>query len=107
MNRRSVTFDGTEYAPGATYRVMVTGLKLHGMINAGPSAWGMWSQDLQPGDILTCTGYGAGFGGDPGYGVEFTSEASETAGAFHCDVSPQAGDVFSYRPPPRSLERQD
>jgi hypothetical protein len=66
-----------------------------------------WSQQLRPGDLLTCTGYGPGFGGDPGYGVEFTSAAAEAAGASHCEVRPSAGGVFDYRPAPGLLEPAD
>lgn len=102
--RRAVTYEGIEYAPGRKYRVRVTGAWLDGMITAGPSAWQGWRQDLQPGDILTCTGYGPGFGSDPGFGVEFTSEQSEIDEAFHCEVRPMAGGIWNYHPAPGVVE---
>ena len=104
-DRSAATFDGVDYAPGRRFRVVREGLRLDGWVaSRHPGASDGWTQELHPGDILTCTGYGPGSGGDPGYGVEFTSEQSEAAGAFHCDIWPMHGDVFSYRPPPGFLE---
>lgn len=103
MNQRtSVTFDGIQYAPGKQFRVIAEGLTLSGMTPMPGGARG-WSQKLEPGDILTCTGYGAGWGSDPGYGVEFTSEQSEAARAFCCDVFPHDGGLWDYRPPAGSV----
>ena len=102
--RSTVAYDGVIFAPGATFRVVRDGLSLSGMVYAGRSAWGGWKQDLHVGDTLTCTGFGRGWGGDPGYGVEFTTEASQTAGATHCDAHPAAGGVWSYHPAPGYLE---
>ena len=102
-DRRPATFDGIDYAPGRKFRVAREGLKLTGHIPVQGGAQG-WEQVLHAGDILTCTGYGAGFGGDPGYGVEFTSQQSDAAGAFHCDIWPMYGGEFGYRPPPGSVE---
>ncbi len=105
--RHATTCDGTVYAPGAKFRVLVRGAYLDGMVpepGYRTSAWGGWRQDLNPGDIVTCTGYGAGWGGDPGYGVEFTSERSEADGAIHCEIRPSAGSIFDYHPAPGVLE---
>jgi hypothetical protein len=105
-DRSAATFDGTDYAPGRKFRVARDGLTLTGYTPVRGGAQ-EWRQALQVGDILTCTGYGPGFGGDPGYGVEFTSEQSEAARAFHCDISPMNGGPFGCRPPVGSLEPAD
>ncbi len=105
-DRRPATFDGIDHAPGRKFRAACEGLKLTGHTPVRGGAQG-WEQVVHVGDILTCTGYGPGFGGDPGYGVEFTSQRSEAAGAFHCDIWPMHGTLFSYRPPPGSLEPAD
>jgi hypothetical protein len=105
-NRTPATFDGIDYAPGRKFRVTREGLTLtgHTAVTGGAQEW---QQVLHAGDILTCTGYGPGFGGDPGYGVEFTSQQSEAARAFHCDIWPMHGDEFGYRPPVGSVEPAD
>lgn len=102
--RRTTTLDGTGYAPGRRFRVIREGLILSGMVPAAPSAWDGWSQRLHPGDIVTCTGYGPGFGGDPGYGVEFTTPESLQARAGNCTISPSTGGAFGCRPVPGALE---
>lgn len=102
-SRRAVTYDGITYAPGARFTVAVDGARLSGWQCDGPSAWRGWSQPLSRGDVLTCTGYGSGLGADPGYGVEFTSAASEAAGAFHCEVLPGVFSPVAYRPVPGVL----
>jgi hypothetical protein len=102
-DRTPARFDGIDYAPGRKFRVIREGLTLTGHTAIIGGAQG-WEQVLHIGDILTCTGYGPGSGGDPGYGVEFTSEHSEAARAFHCDIWPMYGGEFGYRPPPGSVE---
>lgn len=105
--RRATTCDGTVYAPGGRFRVLAAGAYLDGMVAESgyrTSAWRGWRQDLSPGDIVTCTGFGAGWGGDPGYGVEFTSEQSEAAFAGNCMLYPMAGSIFNYHPAPGVLE---
>lgn len=104
--RRTATYDGISYAPGALFRVTAAGARLSGWTPIHGGAAG-WSQDLEPGDLLTCTGHGQGMGADPGYGVEFTSAESEGAGAFHCTVQPMTGGPFSYRPVPGILVPAD
>lgn len=101
--RTPATFGGIDYAPGRKFRVTREGLTLTGHTAVIGGAQG-WQQVLHAGDILTCTGYGPGCGGDPGYGVEFTSQQSEAARAFHCDIWPMNGGVFGYRPPAGSVE---
>jgi hypothetical protein len=105
--RTARTYDGIEYAPGRQFRVVTGGLRLSGYVPDGPSAWRGWSQELRPGDdIVTCTGYGPGFGADPGYGVEFTTPESEQAHAGACTIWPSSGGIFGYRPMPGALEPQ-
>lgn len=101
--RRTVTYDGLTYAPGARFRLLTAG-RLSGQVCDGPRSWRGWAQELRPGDIVTCTGYGPGWGSDPGYGVEFTTPESEAAGATHCDLSPGVLYPFGYRPRPGVLE---
>jgi hypothetical protein len=107
-NRRTVTYDGVEYRPGRRFRV-VAEATLDGLVHSPDhrSAWDGWRQQLKPGDILTCTGFGAGWDSDPGFGVEFTSAQSEEAGAVHCDVNPMICVPFGYRPRPGILEPAD
>lgn len=103
-SRTSRTLDGVTYAPGAKFRVITTGARLTGMRPDRPGAWRGWEQRLVPGDIVTCTGFGAGWGSDPGYGVEFTSGQSDAEHAGSCDIWPKAGGLFNYRPTPGILE---
>lgn len=106
-NRRGASFDGVRYAPGRRFRVIMRGAQLVGMApepGYPGGAWRGWEQKLKPGDIVTCTGFGAGWGGDPGYGVEFTSDKAEAAHAGNCEIRPMAGGIFSYRPAPGVLE---
>lgn len=103
-SRREMTFDGVVYAPDAKFRVVREGAHLDGRVSIGMSAFQGWRQDLHVGDVVTCTGFGRGFGGDPGYGVEFTSERSQAEGAFACEITPSAGGTFDYRPAPGYLE---
>jgi hypothetical protein len=102
--RTARTFDGVDYTPGRRFRPAREGLRLQGLIPDGRSAYRGWAQDLRLEDILTCTGFGPGFGGDPGFGVEFTTERSREERAFHCDLRPQWGTLWSYRPCPGDLE---
>lgn len=104
LDRQPATYDGVTYAPGSRFRVIATGVTLDGMRSEGRGAWGGWRQELTPGDIVTCTGYGPGWGGDPGYGVEFTTDESEAAHACNCEIKPSTGTIFDYRPAPGLLE---
>jgi hypothetical protein len=106
FGRRAVTYDDVSYTPGSKFRVIGTGATLDGWVPELGASRG-WRQLLRPGDLLTCTGYGPGLGGDPGYGVEFTSPESEAAGAFHCDVQPTTGGAFTSRPAAGLLEPAD
>jgi hypothetical protein len=102
--RQARTFDGVDYVPGAKYEVLVPGLRLSGWIPIHGGAQG-WGQQLQPGDVITCLGYGPGWGSDPGYGIEWTSEAAKAAHAYSLDIWPTAGGAFDYRPPAGSVRR--
>lgn len=107
MNRRAVTYDGVTYAPGRQFRVTRRGVKLTGMTPDGPGAFRGWGQDLNPGDVVTCTGFGPGWGSDPGYGVGFTTPESLAAHAGHCEIHPMAGGMWGFRPHPLVLEPVD
>lgn len=102
-NRNTVTLDGITYAPGRRFRVTASGVRLIGMV-PGRGGYGGWQQELHPGDIVTCTGYGPGFGMDLGMGVEFTTGQSDAARASHCDIWPQSGSIWDCRPAPGTLE---
>jgi hypothetical protein len=104
--RRAVTRDDVTYAPGARFRVIRAGVTLDGIVPE-QGGYGDWQQHLQPGDVVTCTGYGPGWGADPGYGIEFTSAGSEAARAIHCKIRPMTGGLFDYRPAPGSLQAED
>jgi len=104
--RSTASYDGITYAPGTRFRVVREGLTLHGL-TAEASAYRGWSQKLSPGDVLTCTGYGPGWGGDPGYGIEFTTSESIAAGAINCDVMPSVGGRYAFRPPAGSVEPEE
>lgn len=106
FERRTVTWDGVTYAPGARFRVISEGVTLDGMVPE-PGGYRGWRQQLRPGDVVTCTGYGPGWGGDPGYGVEFTTAESEAARACHCEIRPMAGGLFNFRPAPGLLQAED
>jgi hypothetical protein len=101
--RRSTTFDGIEYAPGRRFRVVKEGLRLSGW-QPKPGYQQGWGQTLHVGDVVTCLGYGAGWGSDPGYGIEWTTEEAKAAHAFSLDTSPSVGGAFDYRPPMGYLE---
>jgi hypothetical protein len=102
--RVSRAFDGLVYAPGARFRVVAEGGRLSGWASSGRSSWSGWSQQLHVGDVIVCTGFGAGWGSDPGFGVEFTSEVSAAAGVGSCEFYPSDGGAWSYRPPVGFLE---
>lgn len=95
---------GVRYAPGAKFRVIAEGARLSGWKPYAPSAFQGWSQTLHVGDVIECTGYGAGFGSDPGYGVEWTSEQARADHASSVDFRPQIGGAWAYRPGPGFLE---
>jgi hypothetical protein len=105
QNRSTRTFSGVEYAPDRQFRVVAKGLSLIGLVpSQHAGAYDGWSQPLEPGDMLICTGYGPGFGSDPGCGVEFRSAESDAANALHCSIRPTAGGMFDYRPDAGALE---
>lgn len=105
MTRTAVNYDGLEYAPGAMFRVTGTGAYLSGMkpYEGHASTWEGWKQPLSVGDVITCTGHGPGFGADPGYGVEFTTQKAQMVGAVHCEFHPQVGGMWAYHPFPGYL----
>lgn len=102
--RRTATYDGVTYAPGRVFEVAREGARLTGWVPEADGGLGLWSKEMHPGDLLTCTGDGPGAGSDPGFAVEFTSQASEEARASHCTVSPDTGMPFTGRPAPGVLK---
>lgn len=96
--RTAQVYDGTPYVPGALYEVQQA-CRLSGWVPARGGHNG-WAQRLTPGDVVECRGYGPGFGSDPGYGIEWVSEQSRAVHASACDIWPQVGGAFAYRPRP-------
>lgn len=97
--RSTATLDGVEYAPGRKFKVTRAGCELSGMKPDGPYSWRGYKRPLEVGEVITCAGFGAGFGGDPGYGVEFYE-----AGVGTCEFRPSTGSMWTYRPQPGCLE---
>jgi len=106
MIRNAHTIEGVTYAPGARFRVVKEGARLSGWVPIRGGSRG-WRQDLHVGDVIECTGFGRGMGSDPGYGVEFVSEESKAAGAFHVDFFPAAGGIWSYHPAEGFIEPEE
>jgi hypothetical protein len=97
--RAEQVLDGVTWAPDQEYRVVKEGAYLTGWKSSGTSSWGSWRRDLEVGEVIVCAGFGAGFGSDPGFGVEFRDpEVGLTE--FH----PWVGGAFNYRPEPGYLE---
>lgn len=102
--RTARTIDGVEYAPGARFEVLAP-CRLLGWGPVMNSASRGWSQELAAGDVIECTGFGAGWGSDPGFGVEWTTERSRADGAGYLELHPSVGGAFSYHPAPGLLRR--
>lgn len=97
--RTAAVLSGVDYAPGRRFVVLERQARLSGWVHAdGVSSH--WSQVLGPGDVLTCTGhgFGDGTGFTPGFGIEWTSEASIAAGAVHGQLSPDQGGPWAHHP---------
>lgn len=106
--RRAQALDGVEYAPGKKFRVIRDGAYLTGMKPAGPSALTGWRQDLSVGDVIECTGFGAGWGSDPGFGVEWTSDRAKAEHASGIEFKPSGGHwCWSYHPADGYLEPEE
>jgi len=101
--RTACTFDGVLYAPGRRFRVVAEGVRLSGLVPVAGGGRG-WSGELPVGTVVTCLGYGPGWGSDPGSGVEFSSEAGLHAGAAGGALHPGTGTAFDRRPAPGLLE---
>lgn len=102
--RTAVTYDGVKYEPGTRFRVISEGGRLVGMRAVAPFSWQGWRQNLAVGDIIMCNGFGPGFGMDPGYGVEFTSEKSLAEHVVHVMFEPNAGTMWDGHPRAGFLE---
>lgn len=97
------SYDGIDYVPGRKFRVVAEGVRLVGWTAIQGGARG-WSEALPVGAVVTCKGYGASMGSDPGYGIEFTSDAAQEAGAFHIELHPSDGGMWNFHPRTGILE---
>lgn len=105
--RSNRTIDGTDYTPGRRFRVIREGASLAGMVSERPFSSQGWSQQLPVGTVITCTGFGPGWGSDPGYGVEWASDEATRAGAFSLEFRPGAGGIWNQHPAPGYLEEEE
>jgi hypothetical protein len=96
-----------EYPKGQRFRVIKAGGSLSGMMPmAGHSnAYQGWGQDLAVGEIITCLGYGPGWGSDPGYGIHFTTDKVRQDHVSFAEFRPMAGGAFDYHPADGYLEK--
>lgn len=97
--RTATILSDVDYSPGRRFVVVARHALLTGWVHRG-GATTHWSQRLSPGDVLTCTGFGFGDGTGftPGFGVEWSSAASEAAGAVHVQLSPDQGGPWAHHP---------
>jgi hypothetical protein len=102
--RKDRTYDGLTYDAGKRFRVTKSGARLTGFILRRDGANQGWTQELSPGDEIECLGFGPGFGSDPGYGINWTSERAKAERAHSLTVSPSEGGIWSYRPVAGYLE---
>lgn len=100
--RTARTFDEVNYEPGRQFKV-IESCRAAGWTPARAGADG-WGQQLEPGAIVTCLGYGPDIGGDPGYGIHWQTDESKAAGAFAVWIGTQVGTPFTFRPRPGTLE---
>lgn len=96
-----------KYARGKRFRVIKAGAQLRGLTlvpGVHYTAHQGWTQDLALGDVIESLGYGPGFGADPGYGINWTSEHAKAERAHSLTFYPEEGGIWSYRPPEGYLE---
>lgn len=105
--RASTIIDGVEYAPGKRFRVTREGARLVGMVSTRPFSAQGWSQALPVGTVITCTGFGPGWGSDPGFGVGWTSGEAARSSAFSLEFRPGAGGIWNQHPAPGYLEEEE
>lgn len=86
---------------GARFIVTAEGAYLSGMESIAPFTWQGKRVDLAVGDVITCRGFGPGFGSDPGRGYHFDVEGAEPL-AF-AEFHPSGGHpIWSYGQPAAS-----
>ena len=88
-----------KYPAGKKFRVTQEGAALSGWKVGGPSWWTGARRVLHVGDVIETSGFGAGFGSDPGYGVHFKDPEMGKA-----EFYPSQGGMFSYEPADGYLE---
>jgi hypothetical protein len=95
----------SDWPKGKKFRLLKAGY-LDGMIpmRLHPNAHQGWQQQLSVGDVITCEGYGPGWGSDPGYGVHFSTPQSKAEHVVFAEFRPMAGGLFNYRPADGWLE---
>ena len=91
-----------KYPAGKKFRVVAEGAHLTGWKPSGPYSFTGARRVLHVGDIVETSGFGRGFGSDPGFGVHFKdAEIGKT------EFWPSQGGVFSYEPADGFLEPAD
>jgi len=97
--RTPVVLSGVDYSPGRRFVVLGRGAMLSGWVHDA-SGSRHWTVHLTPGDVITSTGFGFGDGTGftPGFGVEWSSEESDAAGAVHVQLSPDRGGPWAHQP---------
>lgn len=92
------------YARGKRFRVIKAGAKLWGLTPIRPNVQQGWTQVLEVGDVIESLGFGPGFGADPGYGINWTSERAKAEHAHSLSFAPSEGGIWAYRPSEGYLE---
>ena len=97
--RTATVLSGVDYSPGRRFVVVAPDARLSGWVH-GPDGVRHWTQQLQPGEVIICTGFGFGDGTGftPGFGVEWESAASAAVGAEHVQLSPDQGGPWAHHP---------
>jgi hypothetical protein len=89
-----------DYPAGRKFRVVREGGYLFGMAPLGSTGGFTGTRrDLHVGDVIETTGFGAGWGSDPGYGIHFKDAEARWA-----EFKPSTGGAFAYQPAPGYLE---
>lgn len=78
------------YQPGKQFRVVKPNARLEAILLFGESSWAGWSRPLREGQILTCTGWKEGMGGNGFEEVNFTAPGVPE-NAQWCQVWPMSG----------------
>lgn len=88
-----------EYPPGKKFRVVKEGAYLTGMLPIGNGGFQGTMRNLHVGEVIESTGFGNGWGSDPGSGIHFKDGA-----AWFVEFKPSVGGAWAYQPAPGYLE---